>query len=121
MSLFPVDRLLRRLITPGSLTIVDVDGRGETFGRPGSGPSATINLHDGKFVRRVTLRPGLALGEGYIDGASTIEEGTLRDFLEIAVASSAGREPKGPVGALMRLFAPLRRNDGTRAARNVQH
>ncbi|MGD9739023.1 MAG: class I SAM-dependent methyltransferase, partial [Bauldia sp.] len=99
----------------------DVDGRSETFGRSDGGPSATIKLHDPKFVRRMTLRPGLAIGEGYMEGAYTIEDGTLRDFLEIAVKSSAGKEPKGPVGAFLRLAAPLRRNDGTRAARNVQH
>lgn len=121
MSLFPIDRLLRRLITHGRLTVVDVDGRGKTFGRSGGGPEVTIKLHDQKFVRRMMLRPGLAVGEGYMDGSYTVEEGTLRGFLEIVVRSSAGREPKGPVGALLRMTAPLRRNDRSRAARNVRH
>lgn len=119
MSLFPLNRLLRRVITHGRLTIVDTDGSPEVFG---SGePAATIRIVDKGVIRRLVLRPGLALGEGYMDGSFTIEDGSLRDLLEILVESSAAHEPKGAIGHLLKWTSVLRRNDGGRAARNVQH
>jgi cyclopropane-fatty-acyl-phospholipid synthase len=57
-----------------------------------------------------------------MDGAYSFEAGTLRDFLEIVVVSSDGREPKGLVGAALVKAAELtRRNNGARATRNVRH
>ena len=85
MSLFPLDRLLDRLITHGQLTIIGVDGERQTFGKAGTGPAAVVRLREKSFVRRFMRRPGLLLGEGYMDGAYTIEEGTLRDFLEVVL------------------------------------
>jgi cyclopropane-fatty-acyl-phospholipid synthase len=122
MSLFPLDRLLARLITHGEITVVDAKGEQHVFGRAGTGPSVTIRISDPGFVRRLMRRPSLLIGEGYMDGAYSIEAGTLRDFLEIVVVSSDGREPKGFVGgALVKASELTRRNNGARAARNVKH
>ncbi len=122
MSLFPLDRLLDRLITHGQLTVIGVDGERQTFGKAGTGPAAAVRLHDKSFVRRFMRRPGLLLGEGYMDGDYTIEEGTLRDFLEVVLVSSDRREPLGFVGNLLsRSLSLMRRNDGDRASRNIRH
>lgn len=122
MSLFPLDRLLDRLITHGQLTIVGADGERRVFGKAGNGPAATVRLHDKSFVRRFTMRPTLLLGEGYMDGDYTIEEGTLRDFLEIVLVSSDRREPAGFFGGVLaKSIGVMRRNDGERASRNVRH
>jgi cyclopropane-fatty-acyl-phospholipid synthase len=122
MSLFPLDRLLDRLITHGQLTIIGAKGERRTFGKAGTGPAATVRLNDPSFVRRVMMRPTLVIGEGYMDGSYAIEEGTLRDFLEIVVVSSDRREPSGFVGnVLSKSLGMVRRNDGERASRNVRH
>ncbi len=122
MPLFPLDRLLARLITHGEITVIDAKGERHVFGKAGTGPSVTIRIIDPGFVRRLMRRPSLLIGEGYMDGAYRIEGGTLRDFLEMVVVSSDGREPIGLVGsALVKAAELTRRNDGRRAARNVQH
>jgi cyclopropane-fatty-acyl-phospholipid synthase len=87
MSLFPLDVVLKRLIQHGQLTIVDIDGKSRTFGRPGATPAVTIRLHDPNFRWRVAMNPSLYTGEGYMDGAWTLEKGTLREFLEIGMMS----------------------------------
>jgi cyclopropane-fatty-acyl-phospholipid synthase len=87
MSLFPLDVVLKRLIQHGQLTIVDVDGKPHTFGKPGAKPAVTIRLHDSNFKWRVALNPSLYTGEGYMDGAWTLEQGTLREFLEVGMVS----------------------------------
>ncbi len=122
MSLFPLDRLLDRLITHGQLTITGAKNERRTFGRAGTGPAVTVRLHDSGFVRRFMMRPTLVIGEGYMDGSYTIEEGTLRDFLEIIVVSSERKEPQGFIGSMLsKSMSMMRRNDGERASRNIRH
>jgi cyclopropane-fatty-acyl-phospholipid synthase len=87
MSLFPLDVVLKRLIQHGQLTIIDVDGKSQTFGKPGATPAVTIRLHDKNFLWRVAMNPSLYTGEGYMDGAWTLEQGTLREFLEVGMVS----------------------------------
>jgi cyclopropane-fatty-acyl-phospholipid synthase len=121
MSLLPLDRLLHRLITHGQLTIQDSSGAAHVFGSTATGPAVTIRFRDGNLVRRFLRSPGLVFGEAYMDGSYTIERGTLREFLEIVVASSRGREPKGFLARLLRGAESFRRNGAERASRNVRH
>ncbi len=75
-------KALEALIKTGALTVVDAGGRRhEVRGRPGL--SATVKLHDRALQRRLLLDPYLGVGEAYMDGRLTVEEGTLGDFLEI--------------------------------------
>lgn len=121
MSLFPLDRLLKRLVTHGQLTIQDASGQTHVFGSAATGPAVTIGFRDAGLVRRFMRSPGLVIGEAYMDGSYTIERGTLREFLEIVVASSRGREPKGFLARLLRGAEQFRRNGAERASRNVRH
>ena len=121
MSQLPLDRLLNRLITHGQLTVQDTSGAFHVFGSTATGPGVTIRLRDSNMVRRFMRRPGIVLGEAYMDGSYTIEHGTLREFLEIVVASSRGREPKGLLARVLRGVDSLRRNGVERASRNVRH
>jgi cyclopropane-fatty-acyl-phospholipid synthase len=86
MSLFPLDRLLKKLVSHGRLTLVGPDGARASFG-PGNGPCATVRVRDRGFLWRAAFHPSMALGEGYMDGDFTIEEGTLHGLLEILMAS----------------------------------
>lgn len=123
MSLFPLDALLKRLISHGRLTVIDVNGRAKTFTGGTLGPSAAIRIKDPKTKWRLVRNPDLALGEEYMAGSFTIEEGTLRDFLEVVMVSALRAEPGGVIGAVRnRLAAALGgRNTLGRAARNVRH
>lgn len=87
MSLFPLDRVLTRLVKHGRLTVIGPDGTVQTFGAPDARPAVTVRLRDKSFLWRATVLPALAVGEGYMDGSFSIEEGTLAEFLEVALVS----------------------------------
>ena len=79
-------QMLDRLIVSGSLTYIDPKGRTHRFGgRPIEGlRPVTLRLNDASLDWRLALRPTLTVGEAYMDGKLTIEEGTLYDFLAMA-------------------------------------
>ena len=79
-------RLLKKLISCGKLTVIDANGVSHVFeGVPvaGLGP-VTIKLHDKSLHWKLALRPTLVVGEAYMAGTLTVEEGTLYDFLALA-------------------------------------
>ena len=78
--------LLRRLVRFGRLTVIDPGGRVHRI-KGADGPSAVIRLHDSSVGWAFVLNPALALGEAYMAGRLTIEEGTLFDFLTILIVS----------------------------------
>ena len=88
-------RLCARLIDQGRLCLIDVDGRRHVCGEGGS-PSATVRLHDRAVARSLVWNPALALGEAYVDGRLTVEEGTLYDFLDLCMRCQ-GRLEDGPL------------------------
>src|SRR5690242_4980784 len=82
MRLF--DALLRRLIRKGRLTVVDVGGRRYTYGDPAAGTRpVAIRFTDRWTPFRAALNPALALGEAYMDGRMIVEDGDIRDFLDL--------------------------------------
>ncbi len=85
-------QMLDRLIVAGSLTYIDPRGRTHRFGRSpieGVNP-VTIRLHDPSLELRLALQPTLTVGEAYMDGKLTIEDGTLFDFLALASVNLQG-------------------------------
>ncbi|MDH3663524.1 MAG: SAM-dependent methyltransferase, partial [Alphaproteobacteria bacterium] len=74
--------LARGAIRSGRLTIVDARGCRHQLGSS-TGPHVVIRLHDRLLPYQLCWNPYLHLGEAYMDGRLTIEEGDLRTFLEI--------------------------------------
>lgn len=77
---------LKRLVRFGRLTVIDAKGGVHRFG---GAPLADIDpvairLHDPALHWRIPFNPSLAVGEAYMDGTLTIEEGSLHDFLALA-------------------------------------
>lgn len=81
--MFPLSRLLRSFIKTGTLNVIDADGKRHVFaGRPG--PSVTVRISDRALYTRLFLNPGLIVGEAYMDGTLSFEDGSgLRDFLNL--------------------------------------
>jgi cyclopropane-fatty-acyl-phospholipid synthase len=75
--------LFKRVITVGTLTMIDAYGKAHVF-RGTEEPRVTIRLHDKALHHKLLLTPKLAVGEAYMNGTLTIEEGTLYDFLDLA-------------------------------------
>lgn len=84
--MFLLSRLLKSLVKKGTLHVIDVDGRRHSFRGAGPGPEITIRLRDNRVAWDIALNPQLAVGEAYMDGRVTIENGAdVRDFLDLAL------------------------------------
>ncbi len=84
-------RLLDQIFQAGTLEVIDATGRKHTFGGA-EGPHCAIRLHDRALHRTLFLRPQLHIGEAYMDGRLTIEEGTVHDFLDLCGRNMAAFE-----------------------------
>ena len=84
-------QLFRRVINTGTLTVVDAGGRRHVYGDGGE-PRVAIRLHDRALHRRLLTNPKLALGEAYMEGTLTLEEGGVYDLLDLAGRNLAAFE-----------------------------
>lgn len=115
-----MDRLLRRLIRSGSLTVVLPSGEALRAG-DGAGREVRIRLRDNRTAWRIALYPGLALGEAWMDGDLTLERGTLWELLDL-VGRNLSLTPPPRRGAVARLWRRVRQANGRLAARrHVAH
>ena len=125
-SLPVVSGLLRSIVGKGHLIIIDWRGRRSAFGDPSSDLRATVRFRDKALPWKIVVRPSLAIGEAYLDGRLAIEQGTLRDFLEI-VTSNIQALDEHPLQKGRERLARLRpralrvRNHRRRARANVAH
>ena len=120
-----LERILRRYIAIGTLTVIWPDGGRETYGGT-PGPAAVMRLHSRTAARRMLLDPTLALGELYMDGDLTVETGTIYDLMDVMVVNLPHGTEKHPGISLPVAVATLRRrldqyNPADRARRNVAH
>jgi cyclopropane-fatty-acyl-phospholipid synthase len=114
----------RHLIVVGRLTVIDAGGLTHRFAGA-DGPRVTVRLHDKALHRRLLLNPYLAVGEAYMDGTLTVEEGSIYDLIELACLNIAAVDSY----PLQRLHEAGRRllrklhtyNPIGRAVRNVAH
>ena len=114
----------RHLISIGTLTVIDAGGRTHRFAGTPS-PQVTIRLHDKAVHHRLLLHPYLAVGEAYMDGTLTVENGTIYDAIELACRNIA-RLDSYPLQRLHDGFARFldrvrTYNPSGRARRNVAH
>ena len=119
-----IGRLVDKLLTKGSITLLRPGKRPETFGS-GEGKHLTVRFTDRKVAFNIIKNPRLGLGEAYMDGRLIIEDGTILDLLEMIVGANRW-EDKGEGRAALsrgkrRLNRLLFRNNPMRARRNVAH
>ena len=114
----------KRVITEGDLTIIDAAGRRHRVG-DGRGRRAVIRLHDRSLHHRLAINPHLYVGEAYMDGTLTLEQGSLYDFLDICAANveRVGAQPLSRIiGRAERLLRHLHQyNPARRARANAAH
>ena len=116
-----LDRVLDALIKTGTLTLIDAKGRRHTAsGAPG--PEVTVRLHDAALNRSLVFDPALKVGEAYMDGTLTVEDGDVYDFLSLAVMNLGWRELRSKHGLWRHLTRRLGQADTVAKARaNVAH
>jgi cyclopropane-fatty-acyl-phospholipid synthase len=77
-----VESLLNGPIKAGRLKVIAPDGRVHVLEGPAEGPHASIRITDEKLLRRMLVVPDLYLGEAYMAGTLTIDEGSLYGVLD---------------------------------------
>lgn len=116
---------LKRFIREGRLDLIHPDGRAESFGEPGAQPTVTIRLARPGVLRRIMADPQLKLGEAWMAGDFTVENGSIADLLDLLTRNLAHSEGGPAVRALEAARRATRRlrqfNPRARAARNVAH
>ncbi len=119
-------RVLARVLGEGQLVIIDEAGTAHrvTGARPGA--TVTVRVHDRWTALRVALQPRLALGEAYMDGTLTVEDGgDIYDLLDLLGRSMAALDATPMVRWSYMLQKWLRvieqYNPVGRAQRNVAH
>jgi cyclopropane-fatty-acyl-phospholipid synthase len=120
-----LDGILRYLIGTGRLSVRWPDGR-LTLYSGNDGPSAGIVIRTNSAVRRLTLNPGLALGEAYMDGTVTPDGCSIYDVLDVICANLGRDNERLPVMRFRTFLRQLKRrfdqyNPSVRAQKNVAH
>jgi len=92
-SLQMLHLLLSRIIRQGTLTVIYPNGMKEIFG---SGePHVAMHLQDRWAILELFLDPDLKLGELYMDGRLTVEQGDVGDLLAMCNLLCRAQSPRG--------------------------
>ena len=103
--------ILKGLIRHGSLTVIDWRGRRESYG-DGSNPKVSIRIHDSSTGWKLLLDPELELGEAWMDGRLTVEEGDLKSFLGLVFRSLGTASLRHPFAYARGILRDLSRRLG---------
>jgi hypothetical protein len=113
----------------GSIHVIDSNGQEYTNTRS-SEPCIAVQLHDPALPLKLVANPWLNIGEGYVDGTLTIQQGTLGGMLELCLKNAALlKEADNPLFSLItnismlrtRIKTLLQRNGIVHARQNVAH
>jgi cyclopropane-fatty-acyl-phospholipid synthase len=120
-----LDAILRRLIRQGSLTVRFPDGTARRYQDTAAGPEAAMEIRTRRALRRLVTNPGLAFGEGYMDGEIVPAGCGIHDLLDLLTLNMAAGG-KHPGELAMAGWRWVRRrldqlNPVRRAQRNVAH
>ena len=83
---------LLNLIKIDGFVLVDANRKEYTVGKPIKTPAIKIKLLDKSLHYKLLFLPDLYFGEAYMNGSLVIENGTLTEFLEIAMQNIGRNE-----------------------------
>ena len=118
-----LEQVLNRLIKKGNLKVSIWNGRHMQLG-DGSGPPVHIIIKSAKAARALARDPDLFLGECYMDGSLELQQGSIYDFLALAMENTGGKS-----AGISEVFDRMRRlsrrvaqhNPVGKAKQNVAH
>ena len=84
--------LLNKLFKEDGFILIDANLKKYIIGNPKKEPPIKIKLLDKKLHYKLFFYPDLYFGEAYTDGTLEIENGSLTDFLELAMKNIGRRE-----------------------------
>ncbi|TAL35400.1 SAM-dependent methyltransferase [Phenylobacterium sp.] len=112
--------VLKSLVREGDLTI-KLPGGAELKLGDGSGPPLVARVTSAAWAARIAAKPGLGVGEAYMDGGLVLEQGDIDAFIDLIGANAKNKTKKrGPFRRWLR--KTLREaNDRVAARKNVAH
>jgi cyclopropane-fatty-acyl-phospholipid synthase len=118
-------RLLEHLVSAGTLRVIDAAGRDYVFAGANPGPGITMRLRDKAVARKLFFNPRLHLGEAFMDGTLTVEDGGIYELLDF-LALNVERAPPHPLRPFYAGFGNFMRglqqyNPMSRSLANVAH
>ncbi len=78
-------RFLEKLVKDDGFVLEDANKNHHIIGKPLKNPPIKLKLLDKSLHYKLLLLPDLYFGEAYTNGSAVIENGTLTEFLEIAM------------------------------------
>ncbi|WP_144292657.1 SAM-dependent methyltransferase [Rhodoligotrophos appendicifer] len=79
-------RIFSHIVRHGTLTVIDASGNTHRFG-DATGVPIVARISDPSVYRKLAFNPELHLGEVYMDGSLSFEQGTIYDFLEVLLSN----------------------------------
>jgi cyclopropane-fatty-acyl-phospholipid synthase len=116
-----IQSFLGNLVREGALTVRLPGGETLTVG-DGSGTPVIVAITSRPWLARIAANPSMAVGEAYMEGGLVLEQGGIRDLVEIIGRNMKLRPLKRP-SSLSRwwLDRRLQANARKAARRNVAH
>ncbi len=87
-----LSQFLEKLVKDDGFVLEDANKKQHIIGKPLKNPPIKLKLLDKSLHYKLLLLPDLYFGEAYANGSAVIENGTLTEFLEIAM-KNIGRGP----------------------------
>ena len=117
-----IESFLRDIFLTGDLE-VSLPGNHTIRLGDGSPPHLVVAIADHHTLARIMASPSLGLGEAWMDGRLTLQQGTIQQLVELACRNTGAKPGGKPVGALKRWVAAAfrERNAPDHARRNVHH
>ena len=85
-------RFLNKLFEKDGFILIDAESKKYIIGSPKNQDPIRIKLLDKKLHYKLLFRPDLYFGEAYSDGTIVIENGSLTDFLDLALMNIGRKE-----------------------------
>ena len=96
-------RFLNKVFKKNGFILIDANGNQFIIGTPASEQPIKVKILDKKLHYKLLFHPDLYLGEAYTDGQLIIENGTLTDFLDLALMN-IGRSEFNIISYLINKF-----------------
>ena len=118
-------KFCENLFKEDGFILVDANSREYTIGKPKKDIPIKLKILDKSLHYKLLLLPDLYLGEAYTNGSVVIENGSITDFLEIAMKNIGRGETNVYAKAIKKVFGTYRYltnfNFINRSKSNVAH
>jgi cyclopropane-fatty-acyl-phospholipid synthase len=112
--------VLEGIVREGDLTLKLPGGRELRLG-DGTGPKLVARITSAGWMARIAAKPGLGVGEAYMDGGLVLEEGRIGQFIDLIGANAKNQKRRR--GGFRRWLRKTMReaNDRVASRKNVAH